>query len=419
MKTKKRIRVEQLKPGMYVVGMDQPWYKTPYLVHHFLVQSDDTVADLIRHGVREVSIDPTKGLDVPDPDQPGPAPTPQAQDQAGEAASRPMHEPVARCGRITKQDRKLYQEAEVAVERVLEDVHGGRMPSVPALASIVGGFFERVLQDRAAMMTQVLLRQMRRFDRSLAAHAIDTCVLSLVFATEQGASPEEIEQIGIGALLHDVGYVRLPRNLYRARLQLAPHEQELMRQHPRLGKTILAQVPDLHETARRIVLEHHERIDGSGYPAGLRGAALLPAGQLVGLVDTYESLITPRAGHLPLSPFQAIRHLFMLGEKRTFDKALVEIAIKCLGVYPIGSLVKLNTGERAIVVAINADHRLKPVLKLILGEHGEPYGDPPLVDLASPDQTGPVRTILTALDAAAEQVNVARYLDPTPEEQAA
>jgi HD-GYP domain-containing protein (c-di-GMP phosphodiesterase class II) len=419
MKTKKRIRIDQLKPGMYVVGMDQPWYKTPYLLHHFLVQSQDTIDELVRNGVREVNIDPTKGLDVPEAGEP-PASPPKNGGQAEPDAPARAEERPTNPGRVTRRDRELYQEAEVAVERVFEDLQGGRIPSVPALQSTVGGFFTRVLQDRTALMTQVLLQQMRRFDRSLAAHAVDTCILSLVFAAENGTDPHTMEEIGIGALLHDVGYVRLPRNLYRSRHQLAPHEEELMHQHPRLGKTMLANIAALPDLARRIVVEHHERIDGSGYPAGLSGPSLALAGQLVGLVDTYQSLITPRAGHLPLSPFQAIRHLFMLGEKRAFDKALVEVAVRCLGVYPIGSLVKLNTGERAIVVAVNPEHRLKPVLKVILDSQGEPYADPPLVDLASFEQRpDPCRTILTALDAGTEQINVAMYLDSTTEEQAA
>ncbi len=423
MKVRKRIRIEQLKPGMFVVGMDQPWYKTPYLLHHFLVQSSDTVAELIRHGVREVSIDPNKGLDVPDQE---PASASAADGAVAPSVSEPSptgsnKSPASdkRPDAVSRLDQMMYQEAEAAIERVFEEVNNGDVPSVPALRSIVGGFFTRVLQDRTAMMTQVMLQQMRRFDRSLAAHAIDTSILSLIFASEYGVPQDEMEMIGVGALMHDIGYVRLPRNLYRARRQLALHEEELLQQHPRLGHTMLADVMGFPDIARRIVVEHHERIDGSGYPARLSGTALAMAGQLVGLVDTYESLVTFRAGHVPLSPFQAIRNLFMLGEKRTFDKALVELAIKCLGVYPIGSVVKLNTGEKAIVVGVHPEHRLKPIVKVVLGPRGESYPTPLEIDLATGIDAEPKRTILTALDPTTEQINVAMYLDCTPQEPAA
>jgi putative nucleotidyltransferase with HDIG domain len=425
MKVRKRIRVDQLKPGMFVVGMDQPWYKTPYLLHHFLVQSNDTITELARHGVQEVTIDPAKGLDVvedaqaqdPKPDAAAASGAEQVAPASSSTESPPHRD--ARRNAISRVDQLVYQEAEAAIERVFEEVNGGELPSAPALKSVVGRFFSRVLQDRTAMMTQVMLQQMRRFDRSLASHAVDTCILSLIFASEYGISQDDMEQVGMGALLHDVGYVRLPRNLYRARHQLAVHEEELMQQHPRLGHTMLASAKDLPDTVRQIIVEHHERIDGSGYPARLSGAALSAAGQLVGLVDTYESLVTFRAGHVPLSPFQAIRNLFMLGERRTFDKALVEVAIKCLGVYPIGSVVKLNTGERAIVVGVHPEHRLKPVLKVIIGPRGEYYPTPIVVNLAESGDIEAKRTILTALDPTTEQINVAMYLDSTAQEHAA
>ncbi len=425
MKVRKRIPVDQLKPGMFVVGMDQPWYKTPYLLHHFLVQSMDTVNELIRHGVREVTIDPAKGLDVADTcrsggqDGTGSADTSSPATALGSTSHDDPEFERDKESTIRRIDHRMYQEAEASIERVFEEVGGGGVPSLPAVKSVVNRFFNRVLRDPTAMMTQVMLQQMRRFDRSLASHAIDTSILSLIVASAYGVAPEEMEEIGMGALMHDIGYVRLPRNLYRARRQLALHEEELLQQHPRLGHTMLAVAKDLPDLVRRTVLEHHERIDGSGYPSRLSGAALLLAGQLVGLVDTYQSLVTFRAGHIPLPPFQAVRNLFMLGEKRTFDKALVEAAIKCLGVYPIGSVVKLNTGELAVVVGVHPEHRLKPVLKIIVGPRGQSYPTPIEVDLAEPGDTDPRRTILTALDPATEQINVAMYLDSSTEEQAA
>jgi len=413
-KLRKTIRIDQLTPGMFVAGMDQPWYKTPYLVHHFLIKSEKEIAELKRYGVREVTIDPNKGLDLPD----RPKETPESQTAADTTDAAESGQAALPQFKPSLSERELYREAETAVERVFDGLHAGQTTSVPAIKSVVGGMFDRILKNRTAMMTQVFLNQMRRFDGGLASHAIDTCIVSLIFATEFGLPPDDVERLGIGALLHDVGYVRLPRNLYRSRRELAMHEEELMRQHPRLGVTVLAKCQELPDVARHVVSEHHERVDGSGFPAGLSGGALSQAGQFVGLVDTYESLITHRAGRLPLSPFQAIRHLFMLGEKNTFDKAIVEVAIKCLGVYPIGSVVKLNTGERAIVVGIHPEHRLKPILKVILGPKGEVYASPVEVDLVA-EQKAPIRSIVTALDPTTEQINVAMYLDNAAEAEAA
>jgi hypothetical protein len=153
-------------------------------------------------------------------------------------------------------------------------------------------------------------------------------------------------------------------------------------------------------------------VDGSGFPQGLRGDAVLGLSQLVGLVDTYDGMVSWRTEQAPMLPHDAIRQLFVLGEKGRFDKALVEITIKALGVYPIGSLIRLNTGERAIVIGIHPEHRLKPTVKIVTGPQGEQYGEPLTVDLAMAEPGRPVRTILRALDPRQEQIRVSDYFDP-------
>ncbi len=426
MKTGKRIRVEQLAPGMFMVGMDQPWYKTPYLLHKRFIKSQEEIEELKRHGIREVDIDPARGADLVEGPEEGPPVSSDRPDThiAGNAPSHPGQSPngspqIPADALKPDMAKSVYEEAVTAMERIFEDLDAGRVPAMPVLKNIVGGVLDRVLQDRSAMIAQVLVQQMRRFDRGLGSHAIDTCILSLVFAAEYGVFQEELEHVGIGALLHDVGYLRLPRNLYRKQHQLTQQEQALMQQHPRLGQAVLGDAKDVPDAVRRIVVEHHERVDGSGFPTGLSGSALSSLGQIVGLADTYETLTSHRAGRPPRSPFEAIRSLFMLGEQRHFDKALVDVAITCLGVYPIGSVVKLNTGERAVVVGIHPEHRLKPVIKVLSGPRGELYASPREIDLAQAEQAEPARAILSALDPVTEQVNVAMYLDAVPHEGAA
>ncbi|HET6676036.1 MAG TPA: HD domain-containing phosphohydrolase, partial [Nitrospiraceae bacterium] len=242
-------------------------------------------------------------------------------------------------------------------------------------------------------------------------------VLALIIGHEMGYAPTDQEELGIGALLHDVGYLRLPRNLYRRKHELGAHERSLLQQHPQLAETVTAGARGgtVSETAQRIIVQHHERLDGSGYPQGLSGNALLGFSQLVGLVDTYDGMVSWRTEQVAMLPNDAIRQLFVLGEKGCFDKALVETTIKVLGVYPIGSLIRLNTGEKALVIGIHAEHRLKPVVKIIAGPHGEPYGEPLTVDLAVVEPGRPVRTILRALDPRHEQVRVSDYFDPACE----
>lgn len=407
----KRISIAALKPGMFVVGMDQPWYKTPFLFHKRLVGSDEDINLLRRHGIQEVLIDPAKGLDLEEPvasDPPSSTPStpPPTSDHTA-----PSDTDIARAR--AKAARAAYGEAMKALERVLDELEGGNPAAIPNLRKVVANVLKRIMDHPLSMLTQFCVQKMQEFDRTLASHATDVCVLSLIIAQEMSGIQMDQEELGIGALLHDAGYLRLPRNLYRKARELSGHERSLMQQHPQLAATVVAQgsAGALSEHVRRIIVEHHERIDGSGFPQGLSGDALLMAGQLVGLVDAYDGMVSWRAERAPLLPHDAIRQLFVLGEKGRFDKSLVEVTIKALGVYPVGSLIRLNTGERAIVVGIHAEHRLKPTVKIITGPQGESYREPLVVDLTNSAPGQPARTILRALDPRQEQVKVSEYFE--------
>jgi len=192
---------------------------------------------------------------------------------------------------------------------------------------------------------------------------------------------------------------------------LSPQENSLMKQHPQLSIAVMAEAGDVPDLTRQIISQHHEHENGSGYPNKLNGAAVSPLAQIVGLVDTYDGMVSFRNGRPPLLPHDAIRQLFVLGEKGRFDKALIEVAIKALGVYPIGSLIKLNTGESAVVVGLNHEHRLKPRIRIITDQKGQACIEPIDVDLSTQNGQQPQRTILRALDPKQEHVNVPAYLE--------
>ena len=215
----------------------------------------------------------------------------------------------------------------------------------------------------------------------------------------------------MGALLHDVGYVRLPRNLVRKRDECNDSEQRLLEQHTQLGVTVLGEQSGYHQEVCRVVVEHHERCDGSGYPRKLKAQDISPLAQIVGIVDLYDKMVSRRGGRPAMIPHDAVRQLFLVGERGQYPKPLVEAVIRSIGVYPVGSLVRLNTGEQAVVVGVNPEQRLKPQVKITGGPHGESYPNPEQVDLALPSQDKVSRTVLRVLDPVQERVNIAMYLD--------
>ena len=500
MSTAKTITIDQLKPGMFVVGMDQPWYRTPFFIHKRLIRHMEDINLLRQHGIKEVQIDPDKGLDLeaesseealqPDSAEttasslstPGAqkqgttqATTTAGRDSAKEAPHADRHaetheaslsppatqkdalpsnarqqteaaqattaketspeearrpdstenhaKPLqpslterdaptpSSTGKQAEAAQAAYLEATCSMKRLFEELEAGIVPQPEALRKVVWDVLERVLDDSGSMLTLLYLQKMRRFDRTLASHALDVCTLSLIVAHSSDVPKEQLEALGAGALLHDIGYVRLPRNLYRKNRELTAQEAAVMQQHPALGLAILQEANESREAVVRIVVEHHERRNGSGFPHKLQGDALSSLAQLVGLVDVYDGMISRRGGRPAMLPHDAIRQLFRLGDTGEFAKNLIEDVIRSLGVYPIGSLVLLNTAEQAVVVAVNPAQRLKPVVRVIAGPQGETYLTPIRVDLAVQAAGASVRTIAKVQDPLQERVNVALFLD--------
>jgi len=159
----------------------------------------------------------------------------------------------------------------------------------------------------------------------------------------------------------------------------------------------------------RIVTEHHERVDGLGYPSGAAGPQISAFSQIVAITDTYDDILTGRKLS-PLQPLEVLRQLYMQGNSGVFDRGLVEQVIRCLGVYPAGSLVELNTGERGIVIAANRNDSLKPTLRIISSRDGLTLSNGPIVNLFEADTGSIERRIIRALDPGKERVNPFAFL---------
>lgn len=407
MASTKPILIDQLTVGMFIAGLDQPWYRTPFLLHKWLVSNPDDIVQLKRHGIQVVTIDTDRGLDVgaaPAAPEAAPLPEPPSAPEIVEAATNGHSSPAAAAA-------ATYREAMEAVERVFTDLEAGHLPKITALKPVVSTLLKQVVDHPEAMMIQFCLDKMRRFDGTLANHGMDVCVLTLILAVENSCTEVEMEALGLGALLHDIGFVRLPRNLYRKTSPLTEQEQVLMRQHPQLAVTVLSKIDLLPEAVSHIIAQHHEFQDGSGYPKLVKPGGLSPLAQLMALADTYDDLVTSRYGRAPLLPHDAIRQLFVLGAKGRYDKNLVEVAIKMLGVYPLGSLIKLNTNECAVVIGLNHEDRLRPRIRIIRGPDGEIQNPPVESDLQNQATDQPARTILRALDPRQEQIDLPQYLD--------
>jgi len=403
----KRIAIDQLIPGMFIVEMDVPWYRTPFLFHKRLITDRQTIELMKQYGIRLVTIDTSKGSDLPS------ATTQPSVHNESAGPEKPQTQQATERTHSDYPAVVIYAQAQEAVERIFDDLERGVPPTPEATKAIVSNVLDQVLNDRAAIATQVAIQKIKQFDRSLTTHALDTCILSLIVAVESELDQPLQELVGMGALLHDAGYVRLPRNLVRKRDECTGQDKTLLEQHCKLGVTLLSEHPGMHEDVLRIVREHHERSDQSGFPAGLGQDQISRLAQIVGIVDFYDGMVSRRGARPAMMPHDAVRQLFLAGERGQFEKTLVEVMIRSIGVYPVGSLVRLNTGEQAVVVGANPQQRLKPLVKVTTDPQGGSYATPIEIDLAAPSSDHTVRSVLRVLDPVRERVNIGIHLDTT------
>lgn len=407
--TQKRIAVADLRPGMYVVGLDRSWLHTPFLFHRKLIQRADEIDQLKKHGIGEVVIDISRGADIaalaeeknqPEQDGVRSAAVEINADAVALSPPRPAGEAAfAPLARELENARAIHEEALLLARSIFDGAGGGAPIDGQVAAQVVDNLQSSIARSPEASL---LLMQMRRFQKDLFTHAVNVCVLSLVVANSEGLGGAD--ELALGALLHDIGETRLPRQLLRKLDNFTDAETRLLQQHPGLGAALLAQSSGIAAAVQGIVTDHHERVDGSGYPAGKAGDDLSLSSQLVALTDCYDDMLSGR-NQPALQPTEVLRQLYLQANSRRMDRDLVEQVIRSLGVYPIGSVVELNTGERAVVIATDRSSALKPTVRVIMSRSGLVQFHGPIISLADASGGTVERRVIAVLDPVKERID--------------
>lgn len=415
--TKKTISITQLKPGMHVVGLDRSWLRTPFLFHKKAIKSVDEIEVLRKGGILEVIIDTALGADieVPPPAAPrSPEPTiveteSTANTDAAASQARLYETTLLPLVKEIQVARTVREQALEDAQAVFNGVGRGSPLNSPIARKVVTSLLESVTRSPEA---NLLLTQMRHYRDDQFTHGVNVCVIALAVAMVEEFD-EVISPFGLGALLHDVGQTRLPRDLMRKKGPLTDAERTIIEGHPDLGMKILQESGNFAELTRRIVAEHHERVNGSGYPLHRCGEQVSKFSQVVAIVDVYDDMVVGR-DQAPLSPVDAFKQLHRDCKAGIFDDALVAKVTRCLGTYPVGSLVELSSGERGVVIGANRADSSHPTVRIIASRSGIDLPHGPVVNLAQEDPRFGKRHISRALNPMKEQVDLLSYLRLSP-----
>jgi putative nucleotidyltransferase with HDIG domain len=378
---KVQVEVEELEHGMFVCELDRPWTDTTFLLQGVLIESGEDMAEF-RRKCEYVFIDVERSRD---------SIRPKLQQLAGKNNTLEIAQPEKMTAELAEQEqlkfqqelkvaRKLHKKTRSYVEQLLDDVRLGNSLDTDTARELVGEITSSVARSPNAMLW---LSHMKSRDEYTTTHCMNVCILAVTFGRTLNLDENQLELLGLGALLHDIGKMRVPLDILNKPGALTDEEFEIIKTHPVSGYNMLRQKEDMPAEVLDIVKFHHERINGRGYPDGLQGDFINLLTQITSVVDVYDAITSDRCYHDGIPPYDALKDMYAWSGEN-FDANLVEQFIKCLGIYPIGSMVELNTGHIGVVVSASEKARLRPIILLIKDKQGQRYDVPKLINLAHP-----------------------------------
>lgn len=273
--------------------------------------------------------------------------------------------------------KDAHEKVQVVVQEVISDLQNNKALDLEKVGDAVGWMVQSVVRNPDGM---IWLARLKSVDSYTYDHGLNSAIYLIAFGRHLGLPEEQLQTIGTAGLMLDVGMIKLPRPLLEKRGKLTPAELKIFQNHVAHSVEIVSASKDASKDLQVAVAEHHERFDGSGYPNGLSGDQISMLGGMAGLVDSYTAMISVRPYAEQKSVQQALNDLYTLRNK-SFKADLVEEFIQCVGVFPVGSLVELNTGEIAVVVSQNRSRRLKPRVMLVLDSQRQSFANPVMLEL--------------------------------------
>ncbi|MFV2057006.1 MAG: HD-GYP domain-containing protein, partial [Thiohalomonadales bacterium] len=274
--------------------------------------------------------------------------------------------------------KKTYEVARESITRIFGDARVGKSLDVEKTRQTVGNLVESVMRHPDALM---LMTTMQDKSKQAVAHAINVCAMSVTFGRSLGFDERQLSELGIGALLHDIGQIKLDQELLENFSNCSETQLKHFQDHTSYGSAILHNTEGLPASATSIARDHHERSNGTGYPQKLLGNEVDLFTKVVSIVDIYDNVTSGMHGLPSIPCTEALKNMYTW-RKNLFDPLLVEKFIQCLGIYPIGSVVELTSGDIGIVISLNPDLRLLPTVMLVKNSQKQTIETPKLINLS-------------------------------------
>jgi len=358
----KKIAVTDLEPGMYVANITQSGVSLHQHEKEGRVKDEATVQALIKRGVKELYIDTQQGKDsqkaIPLEESEA-----ELDSQLETLVEDPKTEPPAKHSTFDQEFEKaskMHNEALGLVSLALDAAKNGEAIDIAPFENMADNFMDSVVRNQNAL---ACLSRIRDKDTYLMEHSVNVAVLMSILGKYLKLERSYLHHCVTGALLHDIGKILIPDTILHKPGKLTNEEFAIMKRHALYSQKILEKNRGFPQAAINVAGQHHERLDGKGYPAGLAGDEVSQEGRMASVVDVYDAITADRVYHQGMTPSTALKRMLEWSGPH-LDATYVQAFIKAMGIYPVGSLVALESGMAAIVMEENEDS-LKPTVKVI------------------------------------------------------
>ena len=374
----KKVDASQLRVGMFIHDLDCGWMEHPFVRSQFLLSCESEIQKIRDARIHGVVIDCSRGMDVD-------APTLAQAQAATEAEVTALATTATSRVRISvgeelQRAATVRREAVGVVRTVMQDARLGKAVHLDEVGPVVQNITESILRNAGALLG---LLQIKNKDDYTFLHSVSVCTLLVAFCRSRGMDDETIYQAGIGGLLHDTGKALVPDAILNKPGRLTDEEFAIIKKHPRDGYDILRQNPEIGAIPLDITLHHHERRDGSGYPDLQKEGEISELAQMTAIVDVYDAITSDRSYHKGMPAADALRKIYEWS-KFHFNPALTQEFMRCVGIYPVGTMVMLESGRLGVVVEPHESNLLTPKVNVFFNTKSQTYIRPELLDLSRP-----------------------------------
>jgi|WetSurMetagenome_2_1015567.scaffolds.fasta_scaffold01263_7 putative nucleotidyltransferase with HDIG domain len=394
------ISVDRLQPGVFIRITGLRWLDHPFFFSAFKISKPEQIRAIKQAGIKMVTFVPGKSDVFPLPESPEEPVQPAAPAPVKDAESERLWEEKKKRIELQKAHRKKIIKCEKqfaasveTVRNVMKNIEGGDVESVKEADSLLQTIVDDLLVEKD---TAVQLMTSDPGGQGVFYHSLNVSVLAMMLGREDGLSSAELKILGLGSLFHDVGKSKLPRNLVNKSEPLKKFEADMLRLHPKYGVEIMgpmAKSGAFPGDALLIIRDHHERVDGSGYPAGLDGKNLSVMTKIVSIVNRYDNLCNNIDYTRSLTPHEALAYMFAK-ERARFDDPLLQKFIAYMGIYPPGTVVMLNNEITGMVISVNPTNALRP--NLLIYDPDISVAEALIFDLAEDSSLSIVKSIRPA-----------------------